>query len=79
MEKYYCKTSTGVRPPRYEHDNIKSATEEAKRLSTQFNCSVQILKVVCTVSYKDIPITERKQVVEFESGYSNSNGFKIYL
>ena len=49
MEKYYCKKSTGVRPPRYEHDNIKSATEEAKRLSTQFNCSVQILKVVGTV------------------------------
>jgi len=43
MEKYYCKTSTGVRPPRYEHDNIKSATEEAK------------------------------QVVEFESGYSNGD------
>ena len=75
MEKYYCKTSTGVRPPRYEHDNIKSATEEAKRLSTQFNCSVQILKVVGTVSYKDIPITERKQVVEFESGYSNGDDF----
>lgn len=66
MEKYYCKTSTGVRPPRYEHDNIKSATEEAKS-------SVQILKVVGTVSYKDIPITERKQVVEFESGYSNGD------
>jgi hypothetical protein len=31
------------------------------------------LSVEYTVSYKDIPITERKQVVEFESGYSNGD------
>ena len=40
MEKYYCKTSTGVRPPRYEHDNIKSATEEAKRLYIDYDSKI---------------------------------------
>lgn len=71
MEKYYCMTSTGVRPPNYAHSSIESAAAEAERLAIQFNCKVEILKVVGTVSFKEVPVVERKRVLEFEPGYGN--------
>ena len=67
MEKYYCKTSTGTTVPKYIHHDLKLAVDEAKRLSTQFNCNVEILKVVGTVKWVDVPVTRKEQVVEVKS------------
>ena len=69
MQQYYCKTSTGARPPQYKHNDIKLAIEEAKRLSAQFQCDVEILKVVGSVKWKEVPVTTKKQVLEMQPGY----------
>ena len=68
MSLFYCMTSTGVRPPYFRHSTLKSAITEAKRLSNEFKCKVEILEVVGNVQWKDVPVVERKQVLELKPG-----------
>lgn len=70
MANYYCKTENGPFPPKFKHNDINNAVIEAKRLSTEHKTDVEILKIVGKVSWKDIPVTTRKQVIEMENGYT---------
>lgn len=70
MANYYCKTDKGEFSPKFKHTDIIAAVTEAKRLSAEYKTDVEILKIVGKVSWKDIPVTTRKQVVEMEKGYT---------
>ncbi|MEN6622734.1 MAG: hypothetical protein ABFD50_14440 [Smithella sp.] len=68
MKVYYCKTSTGVRPPQFKHHDVKDAITEAKRRAQEHKCEVEILKVIGTVKWKPVPVTEMKPVLEMSDG-----------
>lgn len=70
MSEFYCMTSTGVRPPHHRHITIESAVIEAKRLSSEFRCKVEILEVVGSVEWKDVPVVERKQVLQISPRFN---------
>ncbi|WP_211660251.1 hypothetical protein [Pedobacter nototheniae] len=59
-------TANGTTPPRYTHNNIESAIQEAKRLHLLHNVEVKILKVVGVVKKVEVPVTEIKTVVILE-------------
>ena len=73
MEIFYCKTSNGVRPPQYQHRDLALAVAEAKRLSEVHNCDVEILKVIGSVKWKPVPVTEMKPVLEMLPDYSRQD------
>ena len=69
MDLFYCKTENGIYSPKYQHTDIKLAIAEAERLSKVHNTNVEILKVIGTVKWKPVPVTELKPVLEMEPGY----------
>lgn len=61
---YMLLTSNGTKPPRYKHETLDSAQNEAIRLCNLHNCSVEILEVIGRVMKKEVPVTELKTVIE---------------
>lgn len=64
MAKFLVQTKTGSTPPKYEHNSIESAVTEAKRLHETFKTDVQILKVVGSIKEVEVPVTEKKTIIE---------------
>lgn len=63
-EKYLLQADCGTTPPKYVHDNIFSASEEAKRLHKLLNTNVKILKVVGEVKFVEVPVTRTESKLE---------------
>ena len=73
QEQYYCMTEPGDKP-KYKHNSLFDAVQEAKRLKRTTNCKkVEILKIVCVVEDKEIPVTTTETTVEFVSGYEDGD------
>jgi hypothetical protein len=53
----------GSNSPTFIHDDINSATTEAKRLHAITNKNVRILRMIGVVETIEVPVTEKRVVV----------------
>lgn len=63
-DQYMLLASNGSYPPKFVHDYLQHAVEEAKRLQNLLGGEVKILKILGVVKKKHVPVTEMRQVVE---------------
>jgi hypothetical protein len=69
--EYYLKANTGTYPPSYKHSDLQSAKTEAQRLLTTTNATkIEILAIIGVVEIKDVPVTEKKVVIDL---FNNSD------
>jgi hypothetical protein len=69
---YYLKTDNGTTPPNYKHSNIEEAISEAKRLiGLKGATKVEILYIVGTIEYKEVPVVKKDFVCDIHPDFIN--------
>jgi len=54
----------GGNPPRFKHNNLESAKNEARRLNSMLAQKVEILAIIGEVFLKEVPVTTKVQEIE---------------
>ena len=74
---YYLKTDNGTTPPKYKHNTIDDAIIEAKRLigvnGYAGATKVEILYIVGTIEYKEVPVVKKDIVCDIHPDFLNKD------
>ena len=68
-EQFMLLAAKGAHPPKYVHRELGLAVEEAKRLSTQLNSEVLILKIIGKCEIVEVPVVKKSTVVTLNPEY----------